>query len=316
MKLQQLRYFCQVVKEDFNITHAANALYTSQPGVSKQLKLLEQQLGIDVFMRSGQKILGLTEAGEEMFEISRHILMATTQLQEVAQHFSDKDRGRLIVATTHLHARYSLLPVIEEFSKRYPQVHLNLIQCSPDEIDVLLLDGRADVGISTKGSTEHADLVRLQAKKLYRCLITPKGHPLLGKGKPSLRDIAQYPLIVYDSRLSSGQLVMEAFEKKGIEPNIVLTAVDADVIKAYVAAGVGIAILQELAYEPDRDVGLGVMSAHHLFPPLETHLILNRAKYIRPFTFDFITLFEPRWQREAVRLAVNRAAGITVRGAS
>lgn len=306
MKLQQLRYFCQVVKQDFNITHAANALYTSQPGVSKQLKLLEQQLGIDIFMRSGQKILGLTEAGVEVFEIARQILMSTTQLQEVAQHFSDKESGQLTVATTHLHARYSLLSVIEQFSKRYPGVHLTLIQSSPDEIDTLLVEGKADIGISTNVGTQHSELVRLQAKALYRCLIAPKGHTLLEMQKPSLRDIAQHPLIVYDSRLSSGRSVLEAFEKKGIKPRIVLTAVDADVIKAYVAAGLGIAILQELAYEQDRDTGLDAMSVRHLFPSIETQISLNRAKYLRQYAFDFITLFEPRWQHQAVREALNR----------
>ncbi|OWT57600.1 LysR substrate-binding domain-containing protein [Candidimonas nitroreducens] len=306
MKLQQLRYFCQVVKNDFNITHAAAALYTSQPGVSKQLKLLEQQLGIGIFMRSGQKILGLTEAGKEVFEIARQILMSATQLQEVAQRFSDRDSGQLIVATTHLHARYSLLPVIEKFSKRYPHVQLALIQSSPDEIDALLVDGKADIGISTNFGTEHSELVRLQTKTLYRCLITPKSHPLLRKRKPSLHDIAQYPLIVYDSRLNSGRCVLEAFEEKGIKPNIVLTAVDADVIKAYVTAGLGVAILQELAYEKDRDIGLYSVPVRHLFPPMETNVCLNRAKYLRQFAFDFITLFEPRWQRESVRNALNR----------
>jgi len=308
MKLQQLRYFCQVVQHDFNITHAANALFTSQPGVSKQLKLLEQQLGIDVFLRNGQKILGLTEAGEEIFEMSRHILTAASQLHDVAQHFKDKNSGQLTVATTHLHARYSLLPVIKEFSKRYPNVHLDLIQCSPDEIDALLLDGKADIGISTNEGTEHLDLVRLQAKTLHVCLATPRGHPILKKAKPSLHDIAQYPLIVYDSRLNSGRLVLDAFEKKEIKPTIVLTAVDADVIKAYVAAGLGIAILQEMAYEPDRDVELGVASVRHLFPSPKTYVVLNRAQYVRQFTFDFITLFEPRWQRDTIRQVLSRAA--------
>jgi LysR family cys regulon transcriptional activator len=306
MKLQQLRYFCQVVKHDFNITHAANALYTSQPGVSKQLKLFEQQLGIDVFTRSGQKILGLTEVGDEIFKLSHQILLSTAQLQQVAQYYSDKESGQLTVATTHLHARYSLLPVIEKFSKQYPRVHLALIQSSPDEIDALLVDGKADIGISTNVGTEHSELVRLQSKSLYRCLITAKKHPLLKKRKPSLHDIANYPLIVYDSRLSSGRFVLEAFDQKGITPNIVLTAVDADVIKAYVGAGLGVAILQELAYEPERDIDIEALSAHHLFPPVETNICLNRAKYLRQFAFDFITLFEPRWERDAVREALSR----------
>jgi DNA-binding transcriptional LysR family regulator len=304
MKLQQLKYLNQVVKHDFNITHAAGALYTSQPGVSKQLRLLEQELGTEIFARSGQKLLGLTEAGTEIYEIARRILMASTELQEAAHHFSNRDSGRLTVATTHLHARYSLLPVIQRFSKKYPAVHLELIQSSPDEIDAMLVDGAADIGISTSHSTAYPDLVRLKAKVLYRCLITPKNHPLLEIGRPSLRDIARYPLIVYDSRLSSGWIVQETFEKKGIQPNIVLTAVDADVIKAYVAAGLGVSILQELAYDPDKDTELDALPMRHLFPPMETYVILHRAKYMRQFTFDFIAMFAPRWRREVVKKAL------------
>jgi DNA-binding transcriptional LysR family regulator len=304
MKLQQLKYLNQVVKHDFNITHAANALYTSQPGVSKQLRLLEQELGVEIFMRSGQKILGLAEAGAEVYEIARRILMASTELQEAAHDFSHRNSGRLTVATTHLHARYSLLPVIQQFAKQYPAVHLDLIQSSPDEIDALLVDGAADIGISTSTSAAYPDLVRLQSKALNRCLITPKAHPLLDIGKPTLRDIARYPLIVYDSRLSSGWIVQESFEKEGIQPNIVLTAVDADVIKAYVAAGVGVSILQELAYDPLKDTELGMLPMRHLFPPVHTNVMLHRAKYMRQFTFDFIAMLEPRWQREAVKKAL------------
>ena len=281
------------------------ALYTSQPGVSKQLRLLEQELGTEIFARSGQKLLGLTEAGTEIYEIARRILMASTELQEAAHHFSNRDSGRLTVATTHLHARYSLLPVIQRFSKKYPAVHLELIQSSPDEIDAMLVDGAADIDISTSHSTAYPDLVRLKAKVLYRCLITPKNHPLLEIGKPSLRDIARYPLIVYDSRLSSGWIVQETFEKKGIQPNIVLTAVDADVIKAYVGAGLGVSILQELAYDPAKDTELDALPARHLFPPMETYVILHRAKYMRQFTFDFIAMFAPRWRREVVKKALS-----------
>jgi DNA-binding transcriptional LysR family regulator len=306
MKLQQLKYLNQVIKNDFNITHAANALYTSQPGVSKQLRLLEQELGVEIFMRSGQKLHGLTEAGAEVYEIARRILMASTELQEAAHHFSNRNSGRLTVATTHLHARYSLLPVIQRFAKKYPAVHLNLIQSSPDEIDAMLAEGAADIGISTSNSTAYPDLVRLKAKVLYRCLITPKDHPLVGISKPSMRDIASYPMIVYDSRLSSGWIVQETFEKKGIQPNIVLTAVDADVIKAYVAAGVGVSILQELAYDPHKDTELDVVSVRHLFPPVDTNVIIHRAKYMRQFTFDFIAMFAPRWRREVVKQALSR----------
>jgi LysR family cys regulon transcriptional activator len=304
MKLQQLRYLDQVVKHGFNITHAANALYTSQPGVSKQLRLLEQELGIEILMRSGQKILGLTEAGAEVYEIAHRVLMASTELQDAAHHYGNRNSGRLVVATTHLHARYSLLPVIQRFSRKYPGVHLQLIQSSPADIDALLADGGADIGISTSTSTDYRDLVRLKATSLYRCLITPKGHPLLGIRKPSLRDIARYPLIVYDTRLSSGWSVQQAFERKGIEPHIVLTAVDADVIKAYVAAGLGVSILQELAYEPHKDTELGMVPVRHLISAAESYVVLNRAKYMRQFTFDFIAMFEPRWHREAVKKAL------------
>ncbi len=304
MKLQQLRYFCQVVKHDFNISSAAQAIYTSQPGVSKQLKLLEQELGVELFVRNNGRIVGLSEAGVELHEEAQRVLMSAAQLHEVARNFTDTEAGRLTVATTHLHARYSLLPVIKRFAVKYPKVQLDLIQTSPAEIDALLTEGAADIGISTGSNNPSEDLIMLKSQPLYRCLIAPQGHPILAIARPSLKQIAGYPLIVYSSQLSSGWLVKEAFESAGVQTRIVLTALDADVIKAYVAAGLGIAIIQRLAYDPQKDVELGAVDVTHLVRPVYSLLILNRAKYLRRYMFDFIQAFEPKWKASAVRRAL------------
>jgi LysR family cys regulon transcriptional activator len=302
MKFQQLRYLCEVVERGFNVTDAAAALGTSQPGVSKQIRMLEQQLGVDILVRSGNRIIGMTEAGGEIVDAARRVLADSRQLEEIAHEFTHRNSGQLTVATTHLHVRYSLLPVIKVFSKKYPDVRLKLLQGSPAEIAMRVSTAEADIGIST-GSEELArQCVTLKAYPLYRCIVAPLGHPLLRKKKRlTLRDIASYPLIVYDASFSSGSVVKETFERAGIEPKIVLSAIDADVIKAYVGAQVGIAVLQKLAYDPVRDIEIGAIAVDHLFPPSDAKLIINRAKYLRQYMFDFIQMVAPEWTPKKVR---------------
>ena len=304
MKLQQLKYLCTVVERGYNITEAAEALFTSQPGVSKQIRLLKSELGVEILVRSGNRIIGATEAGAEIVEAARRVLTDSRQLEEAAREFTNRSGGRLVVATTHLHARYPLLPVITAFSKKYASVQLSLLQCPPAEIEARVAAGEADVGVTTGAEESPSQCIALRAYPLKRCVVAPLGHPILKRKKPTLKDIAGYPLIAYNSTLSSGWVVLQTFERAGIQPNIVLSAIDADVIKAYVASGLGIAVLQSLAYDAQQDREIGAVSADHLFPSSDTHLILNRGKYLRQYMFDFIAMVAPSWTPPKVRAAL------------
>ncbi len=233
------------------------------------------------------------------------MLVDSKQLEEVAREFTNRSGGRLTVATTHLHARYPLLPVITAFSKKYANVQLSLLQCPPAEIAARVAAGEADIGISTGPDEFSSQCVTLKAYKLHRCVIAPRGHAILKRKRPALADIARYPLIVYDASFSSGWIVLrDAFEKAGIKPNVVLSAIDADVIKAYVAGKLGIAVLQSLAYDPDKDPEIGAVGGDHLFPVSDTKLILNRGKYLRQYMFDFIAMVAPAWTPAKVRAAL------------
>lgn len=307
MKLQQLKYLCAVVERDFNITEAAEALFTSQPGVSKQIRLLESELGVEILVRSGNRIIGTTEAGAEIVQAAQRVLTDSRQLEEVAHEFTNRSGGRLVVATTHLHARYPLLPVITAFSQKYANVQLSLLQCPPAEIEARVASGEADIGVTTGTEQPASQCIALRAYPLRRCVVAPLGHPILKRKKPTLKDIAGYPLIAYNSTLSSGWIVLQTFQKAGIEPNIVLSAIDADVIKAYVASGLGIAVLQSLAYDAKEDRAIGAVGADHLFPSSDTQLILNRGKYLRQYMFDFIAMVTPQWTQPKVKAALAAA---------
>ena len=306
MKFHQLRYLCQVVECRFNVTDAAGILHTSQPGISKQIRLLERELGVDILVRSGNRIIGMTEAGERLVAAARRVLADSRQLEDIAREFTQGDRGELTVATTHLHARYSLLPVIREFVRIYPQVQLKLLQSVPVEITMSVSRGDADIGISTGSDELVRHCVALDAYRIHRCVVAPLGHPLLRrKRRLTLRDIAAHPLIVYESSLSSGSIVQDAFEGAGIRPVVVLKAMDADVLKAYVAAGLGVAVLQQLAYDATRDTEIGAVAVDHLFPPSTARLIVDRTKFLRRYMFDFIRMVAPRWTPGRVREALN-----------
>jgi DNA-binding transcriptional LysR family regulator len=301
MKLQQMKFLCTVVDCDFNITEAAAALFTSQPGVSKQIRALESELGVEILVRSGNRIIGATEAGAEIVAAARRVLVDTKQLEEVAREFTNREGGRLVVATTHLHARFPLLPVITAFAKKYANVQMRLLQCPPDEIQAMVVAGEADIGVTTGSNMLAAQCVALNAYPLHRCLIAPRGHPVLKHRRPTLKDITRYPVIMYDPHFSSGKSVQDAFDRAGIVPNVVLSAIDADVIKAYVAGGLGIAVLQSLAYDAKVDTEIAAVNVDHLFPGSYTKLILNRAKYLRQHTFDFIHMVAPAWTQAKVK---------------
>ncbi len=306
MKLQQLRYLCAVVDHGFNVTAASQALFTSQPGISKQIRQLERELGVDILVRQGNRIVGLTEPGRELVLAAQRLLIDSQELHKIATSYSAADSGSLRVATTHLHARYPLIPVISAFSRKYPKVRLSLLQGPPAEIASHVGSGRADIGITTGPANTDPMLVMLPAYQIRRCLIAPPGHPLLKSRRLTLEAIARHPLIVYDANFSSGWTVSQAFEKQRLTPNVVLSATDADVIKAYVASGLGVAILQSMAYDPVQDSGIRSVPVDHLIPPSTTHIVLRSGKYLTRYMFDFIEMFSRKWPPALVRGALRK----------
>jgi LysR family cys regulon transcriptional activator len=309
MNLRQFRYLCGIADEGFNISRAAAALHTSQPGVSKQVRLLEREIGVDVLARRGNRILGLTEAGRAVLAVARRLVQETETLKRIGEEFTREEKGRLVVATTHIHARYALRGVIRDFIRSHPAVRLVLRQGSPWQTAQLVLSGEADIGVSSEPPGQSIpELVKLPCHRLERSLVTPRGHPLLKLRQLTLRAIAAYPIVTYDQSFVGGAAVLRAFERAGIEPNIVLTATDADVIKSCVELGLGVAVLPSVAYEPARDRALRARDAAALFEPTFTTIELRRASYLRGYAYDFIARVAPQWNRAAVERVMRGAA--------
>ncbi|MDB5966928.1 MAG: hypothetical protein JWQ72_3428 [Polaromonas sp.] len=304
MNLQQLRYLSEVAERGLNLSRAALALHTSQPGISRQIRLLEEELKADLLVRQGNRIAALTEPGRYAVEISRRILRDIDNLRQVGADAASASSGPLVIATTHVHARYVLIPVVRRFQQRFPQVNLSLRQGTPDQIVELVDSGGADLGICTAPTAAMPELARLPCYLLRRCVLVPKDHPLTGKSRLSLRQLAQYPMINLDNSFAGGVAVMSAFAARKITPNVVLSATDADVIKAFVASGMGIATLPEIAFDPRRDAGLRTISARHLFEPSVSSIWLHRHHYLRSYAFEFISMLSPAWTRARVDTAM------------
>ncbi|MDO8292999.1 MAG: HTH-type transcriptional regulator CysB [Gallionella sp.] len=305
MNLQQLRYVNEIVRRGLKISDAADALYTSQPNISKQIKQLEQELGIDIFVRNGKRVVAITEPGQAILDIARRMLHDAENLRQVGQEFHTQDSGHLTIATTHTQARYILPPVVKQFIRRYPKVKLGLHQGNPTQIAEQVLNGEADVAIATESLSLYDDLVTLPCYEWHHCVVVPPKHPLLEEKKLTLAKIAQYPIVTYDFAFSGRGKINEAFEKAHIEPNIALTAIDADVIKTYVELGLGIGILAEIAFVPERDRHLRMIDAKHLFKPNTTRIAIRKNEYLRGYTYDFIELFAPLLTRAVVAKAMH-----------
>jgi len=315
LNLNQLRYLREVVRSGLKVSDAAAVLFTSQPGISKQIRLLEEELGVTLLVRNGKRITDLTEPGRIVLEIAERILQDTDNLRAVGREFNSGGSGTLIIATTHTQARYALPPVVARFTQRYPKVRLTLREGSPQHIAELLRDGAADLGIATESDEAFTDLVTLPCAQWTRSVITPLKHPLLDAGALTLKKIAAYPLITYDFAFTPNSPIQRAFDTAGIQPNVVLTAIAADVIKAYVEMGMGIGILAKMAFDPARDHGIRLINADHLFDASTTRIALRRNAYLRKYVFDFIELFHAPLDREVVTAALNRAGGAQTSGA-
>ncbi len=304
MKLQQLRYLCEVANQGLNLSRAAETLHTSQPGISKQIRLLENELEIDIFVRNGKRVVKVTPPGQAILEIAERMLRDAKNLKQVGQEFANEATGSLTIATTHTQARYALPAAIKHFTARYPKVKLILRQGNPTQIAELVTSGEADIAIATEAIQLFHELVMLPCYQWNRCIIVPPRHPLLKLEKLTLEAIAQYPIITYDFAFTGRSKINQAFDAKGLVPNVVLTAIDADVIKTYVELGLGIGILAQMAFEPKRDKHLRSIDASHLFEPSTTRIGISRNSYLRGYVFDFIELFAPHLNHAVVKAAM------------
>jgi LysR family cys regulon transcriptional activator len=291
---------CEVARHGLNLSEAAEALHTSQPGVSKQIRQLEEELGVQILVRNGKRIVDVTEPGRVILAIAERMLKDAENLKLVAQEFTSEDAGALVIATTHTQARYALPPVVSRFTQRYPKVRLSLRQGSPAHIAELVRSGEADLAIATEAPELYQGLVLLPCYQWDRCVITPLRHPLLAEKRLTLEAIARYPIVTYDFAFTGDSPVKRAFDQKGIVPNVVLTAIDADVIKAYVEMGLGVGILAKMAFDPARDLGLRLIDASHLFEPSTTRIGLRPHAYLRGYVYEFIELFAPHLTRSVV----------------
>ena len=304
MKLQQLRYIVEIQRQGLNVSEAAETLFTSQPGISKQVKLLEDELGISIFERSGKRFTGVTEPGKVVLTIAERILREAENLKRASAEFATGDTGRLILAATHTQARYALPTVVRDFVAQHPTVKLEFHQGSPTQIADWVVSGEADLGIATEALDQYPQLVTLPVRQWSHCVIAPESHPVLSSQPLSLSELAKWPLITYDTAFTGRSRINRAFERIGAVPNVALTALDADVIKTYVSLGLGLGIISALAFDAQRDIGLVALDASHLFESNTTRLALRRDTYLRRYDYDFITLFASHLSRRVVDMAL------------
>ena len=305
MKLQQLRYIWEVAHHDLNVSATAQSLYTSQPGISKQVRLLEDELGVEVFARSGKHLTRITAAGEKIIETAGEILRKVESIKQVAQEFNDESKGSLSVATTHTQARYALPKIIQMFISRYPDVALHMHQGTPVQIAEMAADGAVDFAIATEALELFSDLVMMPCYRWNRCVLVPKNHPLNQVSQLALNDVAQHDLVTYVFGFTGRSKLDEAFINEGLTPKVVFTATDADVIKTYVRLGLGVGIIAKMAYDPELDSDLVALNADHLFEPSITKVGFRRGTFLRGFMYDFIAQFAPHLTKDIIHDAVS-----------
>lgn len=305
MKLQQLRYIWEVAQHDLNVSTTAERLFTSQPGISKQIKLLEEELGIPIFSRSGKHLTEITPAGRQIIELAGQILSKVRDIRNIAQDYRDQKRGSLSIATTHTQARYALPPVVREFMRRYPGIKLNMHQGTPMQIAEMASRGLVDLAIATEAMELFENLVMLPCYEWNRAALVPQEHPLTQIAPLTLEQLAEYPIVTYVFGFTGRSQLDQAFERAGLKPRVALTAVDADVIKTYVRLGLGVGIVAKMAYDRHADADLVAIDASHLFGSSVTKIGLRRDVFLRGFLYDFMQLFAPHLTREIVDQAMS-----------
>ncbi len=311
MKLQQLRFFSEIVRQGLNVSLAADVLYTSQSGISKQIQLLEQELGIELFIRNGRKLTQVTEPGHAVLKLATEILQKTEDIKKAAADFTEQKKG-IAIATTHTQARYVLPVIVEKFMSLHREVSLHIHQGTPEQVAQLLLAGDVDIAIATEVLNDCEPLATLPCYQWSRSVIVRNDHPLAAKAYLNLDDIINYPIITYEQGFTGRKNQDAVFIRHHLQPNIVLTAVDADVIKTYVRLGLGIGIIADMAFNPDQDQDLVAHSVEHLFGMTQSYLALQKGRYIKPYIYPFIELFAPHLTPELIR-AVMQAENLEAR---
>jgi LysR family transcriptional regulator, cys regulon transcriptional activator len=309
MNFQQLRSVRETVRRGFNLTEVAGVLHTSQPGISRQIRELEDELGVEIFVRAGKRLTGLTPPGEAVLPIVERLLHDAENLKRAGEEFSAQASGRLSIAATHSQARYALPHVVRDFRQLYPQVTLNLHQGSPRQVAEMLLSGEADIGVATEALAHYEPLIALPCYRWTHSVVVPPGHELLEGDAPlTLQRLARHPIITYDAGYTGRTHIDEAFARANLAPSVVLTAMDADVIKTYVELGMGVGIVASIAFDPERDRTLRAIDARELFEVNLTRLAIRRGAWLRGYVYAFIEAFAPTLTREAVERALKGEA--------
>ncbi|WP_027865224.1 CysB family HTH-type transcriptional regulator [Massilia alkalitolerans] len=305
MNFQQLRSVREAARRDFNLTEVANALFTSQPGVSRQIRELEEELGVVIFERNGKRLTGLTPPGKGILKIVERLLVEAENLQQASAEFAAQDSGTLTVAVTHTQARYALPQVVQSFRNAFPGVRIALQQSAPEHIAEWVLSGKADIGIATEGLSAFPDLVSFPCYRWSHLIVAPEGHPIFTSSQPlRLEDLAEHPLITYDVGFTGRSHIDAAFVEAGLAPDIVLTAMDSDVIKQYVSLGMGVGIVASMAFDHGRDKGMRAIEASHLFAPNVTRLAVRKGSYLRAYAYHFIERFAQGYTRSDIEKAL------------
>jgi LysR family cys regulon transcriptional activator len=309
MKLQQLRYVVEVARQGLNVSAAAEALHTSQPGVSKQIRQLELELGVDIFERSGKRLCAITEPGVAVIEIAERILTDSANLKRAGAEFANETTGTLRIATTHTQARYALPTSVTAFKARFPNVTLTIHQGSPTQLCALVASGEADIAIATEAIANAEPLISFPCYQWNRCVVVPPNHPLLNERPLTLETLAQHPIVTYDAAFAGRASVDKAFARRNLSPEIVLAALDSDVIKTYVELGLGVGIVAQMAFDPQRDQHLRAIDAAHLFESSTTRLGVRRGSWLRGYVYAFIELFAPHLESAMLRKLIAGESG-------
>lgn len=308
MKLQQLRYIWEVAHHNLNVSETAQALYTSQPGISKQIRLLEDELGLEIFARNGKHLTHVTPAGKAILVVAGEILRNAETIRHIALEYTNQTQGQLHIATTHTQARYRLPPIVEKFVGQYPDVTLNMHQGSPQQISEMANDGRADFAIATEGMDYFHDLIMVPCYRWNRVVVVKKDHPLASLSKLTLPELAKYPIVTYVFGFTGRSKLDEAFQQAELTPQVVFTATDSDVIKTYVRLGLGVGIIAKMAFDKQLDADLVAIDVSHLFAYSTTYIGFRRGTFFRQFMYDFIREFAPHLTKELLEKALEANA--------
>lgn len=304
MNLHQLRFVREAVRQNFNLTEAAKALFTSQPGVSKAIIELEEELGVDIFTRHGKRIRGLTEPGRAVLGAVETIMQEIESLKQIGKEFAAQDSGSFTIATTHTQARYSLPKVVQAFVQKYPKVRLSLLQGNPRQVADMVLKDQADLAIATESIADVDGLISLPCSQWEHVVVVPPEHPLLRIKPVTLEEIAKYPLITYDAAFAGRNKIDHAFKLRSLNPDVLLEAIDADVIKTYVELGLGVGIIAGMAFDAERDLNLRKIPVGHLFGSNISRVALKKGAYLRGYVYTFIELLAPTLNRKLLERAL------------